>query len=150
MCFRSSCEGRRSHSRGCPAFLPRRQQVTRLSNALFTFYTPGENVLVTYLVIVFKGGNALTNFGYDTERPDNPAEMVWSMIMIVLQLFMTAFVLGTPHRIRLPCLRPVRVCVCVCVCVAVAVAAAVAVAVAVSLCVPFSALPCPSTPSHAS
>ena len=69
-------------------------QIYRLSHA-HSFYNPETaDVYLTYLVIMFKGGNSLTNFGYDTERPDNPLEMVWTMFMIVFQLFMTAYVLG--------------------------------------------------------
>lgn len=72
-----------------------RAQVTRLANALLTFYDPETAGLgSTYLLILFRGGNGMTNFGYDTERPNNPAEVVWCMFTIIFQVFLAAYVLG--------------------------------------------------------
>ena len=76
----------------CLMVLP---QLTRLADTLFTFYDPQtSDLLSTYLLILFRGGNGMTNFGYDTERPNNPAEVVWSMFTIIFQLFLAAYVLG--------------------------------------------------------
>jgi len=70
-------------------------QVTRITNSIFTFYDPLTSDLIsTYLVILFRGGNGMTNFGLDPERPNNPAEVVWSMVTIVFQIFLSAYVLG--------------------------------------------------------
>eukprot|EP00873_Tetraselmis_striata_P000688 jgi/Tetstr1/420952/TSEL_012012.t1 len=91
------------HWFGCVWYLLARVQdfndgtwVTRLANALLTFYDPETAGLgSTYLLILFRGGNGMTNFGYDTERPNNPAEVVWCMFTIIFQVFLAAYVLGT-------------------------------------------------------
>lgn len=62
---------------------------------MLTYYDPqNASLMRRYLLLIFKGGNGMTNFGYDPERPDNPWEMLFAMVVIVFQLFLAAYILG--------------------------------------------------------
>lgn len=43
---------------------------------------------------MFKGINAMSNLGYDPLRPDNPTEMVFSVVVMVYQIAIEAYILG--------------------------------------------------------
>lgn len=95
-------------------------QVYRLSASALTYFDPHTaSASSKYLLIIFKGGNSLTLFGYDVERPNNTPDIIWSLLTIVFQLFLAAYVLGehlmcpmcvrepsVPHR--LPICRPLN------------------------------------------
>lgn len=48
-----------------------------------------------YLLCLYKGFNSLSNLEYDLGMPLNPVEMVWSIIVMGFQVYMSALILGT-------------------------------------------------------
>lgn len=53
------------------------------------------NYVTKYLVILYRGFNAVTNLGYEGIMPNNAPEMVFSIAVILMQIVFTAAILGT-------------------------------------------------------
>ena len=75
--------------------LPLALQVYRLNDGILIGFEPAHSsFLKKYLLVMYKGMNHLTNVGYDPLRPDNPLEMVWCLMVMLLQIFIAAYILG--------------------------------------------------------
>lgn len=48
-----------------------------------------------YLMIMWKGVNAMTNLGYESIRPKTTVEIVWTCVMYFLQTLLASYILGT-------------------------------------------------------
>lgn len=48
-----------------------------------------------YLVVLFKGLNALTNLGYEGGSPSNTWDMIIAISMFFVQIIVQAYILGT-------------------------------------------------------
>jgi len=58
-------------------------------------FTREDSTPAQYLVTIYKGFNALSNLGYDLGLPANAVEMVWSMLVMAFQVYLSALILGT-------------------------------------------------------
>ena len=70
-------------------------QVFRVSESIIPAYEIGEaSPFESYLLVVYKGCNALANMGYESVRPDNPLEMGVCLVVMLIQIFLQAYILG--------------------------------------------------------
>ncbi|GMH42770.1 hypothetical protein BSKO_10689 [Bryopsis sp. KO-2023] len=61
-----------------------------------TIPCPSEHhVLTPYFISIYKGLNGLTNLGYDIGVPEREDEMAFSIIIILVQIVLEAYILGT-------------------------------------------------------
>jgi len=54
-----------------------------------------HNVTIDYVLCIYKGFNALSNLAYDWGIPMNEVEMIFSLMVMLLQVYISALILGT-------------------------------------------------------
>lgn len=66
--------------------------------AIPAFDPLSSGMAAKYLIALYKGINALTNLGYEGVRPVNAVEMVLSISVMFVQIFVMAYILGDALR----------------------------------------------------
>ena len=70
-------------------------QARRFSELVVDEFDPvTSSTMEQYLIAIYKGGNALTNLGYESVRPVNAPEIVLGIVVMFMQVFLMAFILG--------------------------------------------------------